>query len=438
MRGQSTQQLSFGDGFIAPELFELNEELQQVDTLLSESSFLEPFEKTFDPIMGRPATPVDVYLRMMFLKFRWGLSYEEVECEVRERIPWRRFCHLSLMDTVPDSTTLIKLNQKFGDTLIRDLNKKLVKHLLRTHSIKPRRIRIDSTTIESHITYPTDVKLLHSVVKTLTRTAKKMGEKITSHVRATKKVVARLGQSLKSSSQNRKQQALKSLKMVAKLAQDTVLESRQALERINRSSKSSKNVQAFKQTLAVAELIMAQTKQKLAGVESIPERIVSLHDPEARAIRKGKLGKPNEFGRTLELVQDESGLMIDYQVQTGNPSDKTRAVPLIKRFKKQFGRAPDEAALDKGYYSADNLTELQALGVRHVGMPKIGRLTPTERRRQKSRWFKKLQRYRCGIEASISMLKRCFSLDRILSAGSVGTNIWAGFSIFSYNLWQMT
>jgi IS5 family transposase len=342
------------------------------------------------------------------------------------------------MDTVPDSTTLIKLNQRFGDQMISNLNKHLVKHLIKTKSIKPRKIRIDSTTIEAHITYPTDVKLIHSMVKTLTRTAKNVGQRITSHVRATKKAVARLGQSLKSSSDNRKKAAQKTLKRVAKLAQDTLDQSRQALERVNRSTKTSRQLASFKDQIAIAKKILDQTKQKLHGVESIPERIVSFHDPDVRSIRKGKLGKPNEFGRTLELVQDESGLMLNYNVQPGNPNDKTRAVPLVKQFKKTFGTAPDEAALDKGYYSFNNVAKLENLGVRHVGLPKIGRLTPREGRKQKSRWFKTLQRFRCGIEAAISMLKRCFSLDRILSPGSVGTSIWVGFSIFSYNLWQMT
>lgn len=438
MRGQSTQQLSFGDGFIDPSLFQLDEELQQVDQLLSDKSFLNPFEEMFDPTMGRPGTPVDVYLRIMYLKFRWGLAYEEVEREVRERLTWRRFCHLSLMDTVPDSTTLIKLNQKFGDTLINDLNKKLVKHLLKKNSIKPRKIRIDSTTIEAHISYPTDVKLLHNVVTTLTQTAKQLGEKITSHVRATKKAVARLGQSLKSHADKGKEEAHKTLQMVAHLAQETVYQSRQALKRVNRSVKNSKQFESFKDRITVAEEILSQTEQKLQGIESIPDRIVSLYDPEVRAIRKGKLGKPNEFGRTLELVQDESGLLLDYQIQTGNPSDKTRAVPIVKRFRKRFRTTPQAVALDKGYYTPDNLTDLQTLGIRHVGLPKIGRLKPREHRRQKSKWFRELQRFRCGIEAAISMLKRCFSLDRILSKGSVGTAIWVGFSLFSYNLWQMT
>src|SRR3989337_2338280 len=122
MRRPISQQMSFGDGFIDSSLYELDEELKKADELLSNASMLKPFEEAFDESLGRPGTPVGIYLRMMYLKFRWGLSYEEVEREVRERLPWRYFCHLSLMDAVPDSTTLIKLNQRFGEERMAKLN----------------------------------------------------------------------------------------------------------------------------------------------------------------------------------------------------------------------------------------------------------------------------------------------------------------------------
>jgi IS5 family transposase len=440
MRGRSTEQLSFGDGFIDPSLFQLDEELTKVDALLMERSFLRPFEAVFDETMGRPGTAVDVYLRMMYLKFRWGLSYEEVEAEVRERLPWRRFCHLSLMDSVPDATTLIKLNQRFGETLVSNLNKKLVKHLVTTKTLKPRRIRIDSTTLEAHISYPTDVNLLHQTVRTLTRSAKRLGQKITSHVRATKKAVARLGASLKAGPKERKAQAMKALRAMTKLAQDTLGQSRIALKAMSERTSEPEPLlhRQFAHQISVAEQILEQTQQKLAGVESIPERIVSFYDPEARVIRKGKLHKPNEFGRTMQLVQDASGIILDHEIHCGNPSDKTELVPIVKRFTRRFGRAPAEASTDKGYYTPANINDLHALGVQRVSIPKLGRLTAREKKHQKARWFKQLQRFRCGIEASISMLKRQFSLGRVLARGSQATAVWTGFAIFSYNLWQLT
>ena len=235
MRRSISQQMSFGDGFIDASLYELDEELKQVDELLSDPQLLKPFEEAFDPSLGRPATAVGIYLRMMYLKFRWGLSYEEVEREVRERLPWRYFCRLSLMDSVPDATTLIKLNQRFGEQRINGLNKRLVKQLLKSRSIKPRRIRIDSTTLEAHISYPNDVGVIHQAVKTLTRTAASLGKKITNHIRATKRAVFSWSQTAKANPKERKEKGRKILKHVANLVAQTVEQSRKALQTLQGS-----------------------------------------------------------------------------------------------------------------------------------------------------------------------------------------------------------
>src|ERR1044071_5794291 len=221
MRRPISQQMSFGDCFIDASLYALDEELEKVDELLSDAQLLRPFEEVFDPSVGRPGTAVGIYLRMMYLKFRWGLSYEEVQTEVRERLPWRYFCHLSLMDTVPDATTLIKLNHL------------LIKSLVKTRSIKPRRIRIDSTTLEAHIAYPSDIGILHQAVRTLTRTASSLGQKIVSHVRATKKALARWGASSKAKPKVRKAQGKKILKKITQLASHTLDQSRQILPHLS-------------------------------------------------------------------------------------------------------------------------------------------------------------------------------------------------------------
>jgi IS5 family transposase len=356
MLGQSDHQLSVGEGFLDPSLFEMNDELRKVDKLLDNREFIRPLEKCFDEDMGRPGTPVDVYLRIMYLTFRFGLSYEEVALEVRERLPWRFFCHLSLIDSVPDDKTLIKLNQRFGSKLMEDLNKKLVKELVKTRSIRSRRIRIDSTTLESHISYPTDIGLLHAALKTLTRSAAALGEKITSHVRASKKALAQIGASLKNKARDRKEKTRKVLKAIKTLAEDTLLQSQQALRSLKRKgSFNDPAYQDFKEQITLTERIIAQTAKKLEGQDHIPDRIVSFHDPEARPICKGKLNKPTEFGRTLTLVQDESGVITDYQIHEGNPHDRTQLIPAVKRSLRTTGKKPQEMATDRGYYCDDNI-----------------------------------------------------------------------------------
>ena len=436
MRTPIAQQFSFGDGFIDPCLYELDEELRKVDELLCQSKLLKPFEEVFDESLGRPGTPVGIYLRMMYLKFRWGLSYEEVEREVRERLPWRYFCHLSLMDAVPDATTLIKLNQRFGEARMAKLNQELVRSLVKTRSIKPRRIRIDSTTLEAHISYPNDVGVLHQAVKTLTRTASSLGNKITSHVRATKRALFAWSQTARAKPKVRKEQGRKILKATAKLAKHTVEQSRKVFKRLCRQVSDLPTKQKFLEQIELAERVLSQTEQKLQGKKSIPGRIVSFHDAEARAICKGKLNRPVEFGRTLQLVQDSSGVIIHYEIHGGHPNDSTQLLSLVRQTKKRLGVKPKELAADRGYYSADNVRKLKKTGIQRVGIPKVGRLSATESRHQHKKWFRALQRFRCGVEAAISMLKRKFSLGRVLARGSPGTAIWTGLAIFAYNLWQ--
>jgi IS5 family transposase len=436
MRRPISQQMSFGDGFIDPSLYELDEELTKADELLSSAQLLKPFEEAFDPSLGRPGTPVGIYLRMMYLKFRWGLSYEEVEREVQERLPWRYFCRLSLMDTVPDATTLIKLNQRFGEERISGLNKHLIKQLIKSGSIKPRRIRIDSTTLEAHISYPNDVGVIHQAVTTLTRTAASLGKKIISHARATKRALFSWSQTAKANPKDRKTKGRKILKKVAKLAKDTVEQSRQAFQSLR--GPAAKLKQRFCEQIKLAQSIVSQTEQKLQGVKSIAERIVSFHDAEARPIRKGKLNKAVEFGRTLQLVQDSSGMILHYEVHRGNPSDRTALLSVVRQAKSSLTIKPKELAADRGYYSAENLVQLGKIGIERVAIPKVGRLSRKEKMHQRTRWFRHLQRFRCGVEASISMLKRKFGLGRVLARGSAGTGIWTGLAIFAYNLWQQT
>lgn len=440
MRRPISQQMSFGDGFIDASLYELDEELKKVDEFLSNAQLLKPFEEVFDPSLGRPGTAVGIYLRMMYLKFRWGLSYEEVEREVRERLPWRYFCRLSLMDTVPDATTLVKLNQRFGEDRITGLNKHLVKQLVKSRSIKPRRIRIDSTTLEAHISYPNDVGVIHQAVKTITRTAASLGKKITSHVRASKRALFSWSQTAKGNPKERKEKGRKILKKVAELAKDTVEQSRKVFQSLqdSASDESAKLQQKFFQQIELAKTILSQTEQKLQGKKSIPERIVSFHDAEARPIRKGKLNKAVEFGRTLQLVQDSSGVIVHYEVHRGNPKDSTELLSVLRQAKTSVGIKPRELAADRGYYSADNVVKLGKTGIEKVGIPKLGRLSRKEKTHQHKKWFRQLQRFRCGIEASISMLKRKFGLGRVLARGSPGTAVWTGLAIFAYNLWQRT
>jgi IS5 family transposase len=233
----------------------------------------------------------------------------------------------------------------------------LVKRLLKSGSIKPRRIRIDSTTLEAHISYPNDVGIIHQAVRTLTRTAASLGQKITNHIRASKRAVFSWSQTAKANPKERKEKGRKILKHVAKLVAQTVEQGREALQTLRGSAAEhlGKLKRRFAEQIELAQTVVSQTEQKLQGKQSIAERIVSFHDPEARPIRKGKLTKAVEFGRTLQLIQDRSGVILHYEVRKGNPSDRTELLSVLRKTKTSLGIKPKELAADRGYYSAENV-----------------------------------------------------------------------------------
>jgi hypothetical protein len=137
-------------------------------------------------------------------------------------------------------------------------------------------------------------------------------------------------------------------------------------------------------------------------------------------------------------VQDSSGVIVHYHIYTGHPNDSTELLPILPQTKTILGTMPKELATDRGYYSAENMVKLGKAGLARIGIPKRGRLSKAEKIHQRKTWFRQLQRFRCGIEGSISMLKRKFGLRRVLGKGSAATAVWTGLAIFAYNLWQRT
>jgi IS5 family transposase len=85
---------SLWEAVLPEEVLRLSEELARVDALLDDPAFFAPFVPFFDPRVGRPSTPMEVYLRLMFLKFRYRLGYESLCREVSDSITWRRFCRI--------------------------------------------------------------------------------------------------------------------------------------------------------------------------------------------------------------------------------------------------------------------------------------------------------------------------------------------------------
>ena len=318
--------------------------------------------------------------------------------------------------------------------------------------LRARKLRVDTTVVEADIDYPTDADLLEHAIRKLgglVRRIKGRGAASRTRFRDRGRAPGRRMKQLARTRRRRTGVAMAEVDRltgeVARLARRTLREvqvvarnARRALTRRPGDGRLGRLVGELEETIGLTGRLLAQTDQRLAGNRVIPDRVVSLADPDARPIRKGKPQHPTQFGYTLLLAADECGFIADHQLQRGNPSDAPQLVPAIQRVIALTGRPPGTVVGDRGFGTAANDQAVQALGVRRVGLQRNG--TPGKARLalERTRRFRRLRTWRVGIEARISQLKRAFGLRRTRLRRLGGARIWVGLGIFAYNLQRMT
>jgi IS5 family transposase len=161
---------------------------------------------------------------------------------------------------------------------------------------------------------------------------------------------------------------------------------------------------------------------------------VSLHDPDARPISKGRIGKPVEFGYKAQVVDNEDGVVLDHNVEIGNPPDAPMLAPAIERIARRAKRVPDAVTADRGYGESAVADALSELGVKEVALPTKGRPTAKRQAVESTADFQELVRWRTGCEGRISCLKRDFGWNRSCIDGLEGARTWCGHGVFNHNL----
>src|SRR3954462_6039631 len=158
-------EVSLWEAVLPEEILRLPEELARVDALLDDPVFFAPFVPFFGPRLGRPSTPMEVYLRLMFLKFRYRLGYETLCREVQDSITWRRFCRIPLDGHVPHPTTLMKLTSRCGTAAVDGCNEALLAKAGAAKLPRTTRLRADTTVAPADVAYPPDSGLLAKAVR---------------------------------------------------------------------------------------------------------------------------------------------------------------------------------------------------------------------------------------------------------------------------------
>src|SRR3954449_2323550 len=168
------EQVSGWEAALPAEVLRLPEELARVDALLDDPAFFAPFAPFFHPRMGRPSTPMETYLRLMFLKFRYRLGYESLCREVADSISWRRFCRIRLDGRVPHPTTLMKLTTRCGPAAVDACNEALLAKAAEAKLLRTARLRADTTVVPADVAYPTDSGLLARSIRRIAATGRRI------------------------------------------------------------------------------------------------------------------------------------------------------------------------------------------------------------------------------------------------------------------------
>ncbi len=447
---------SLWESGLPAEVLRLPEELARVDALLDDPAFFAPFASFFHPVLGRPSTPVECYLRLMFLKFRYRLGYESLCAEVSDSISWRRFCRIPLDAKVPHPATLMKLTSRCGDVAVAGLNEALLAKAAGQKLLRTARLRADTTVIPANVAYPTDSGLLAKAVGKMARTVRRVqaaGGATRTRARDRRRAAARrvreIAGKLRTRAKLGREESSRAIARVtgelADLA-ETVAEEAAAVLRNGRralpaalSGRMRGRLRRALDELAVTiertAAIVAQARSRLAG--QLPDsatRLVSLHDGDARPIRKGRIDRPVEFGCKAQVIDNDDGVIMDYGVEAGNPPDGPQLAPAISRITRLTGRVPRSVTADRGYGDPATDRELEALGVRTAAIPRRAKVSAARRAIEHARGFRRLVKWRTGSEGRISYLKHRYGWDRTRLDGREGASIWCGHGVFAHNL----
>jgi IS5 family transposase len=431
------------DTLLPAEVRVLPESWARWDEWLCDPGLLRPFQDHWrgrvEPT-GRPTIPMATYLRLMVVKQRTGWGYEALVREVSDSLHLRRFCLLSLLDRVPDESTVRKLTRRLGAEVVDELVRELVGKACRERRFCARAMRCDSTVVEADVRYPTDAGLCADAVKALARAGRRVrqalpaiAEKVRDRSQAVDRCLRELGRSLSRRTGAAKEAVQRLTERAAAQVGASLAEARRlvAKARLASSITGRRAIADLEERIGQAARIVDQIGMRFRG-EKIVDRLVSLADPDARPVRRGKRARPTEFGYVVQWAEltpntrrGARGLLLPPKLQAGSTHDNTLLPETVEELRR-LDLSPREVALDGGFTREATRQAFEPLrpSVFIAGSPHPG----------SRRTYRRLARYRVGCEGRIAHLKRDFGARRSRLRGTAGAQIWVGWTTFTYNL----
>jgi transposase, IS5 family len=456
---RSHQQLALAQvilfGVIARPEELMDPQLRRIDTLLEDEVLLDEVlavlrgRRPQSARRGRPGTPAEVVLRMLVLKHLRDWSFERLEWEVKGNLVYRRFCRIDAQ-VVPDAKTLVRLAKLIDGKALRALYQRTTTMAIERGVAVGRKSRIDTTVVEAPIRHPTDSRLLEDSVRVLGRHLRRIanaGVELARPLRNTALSVRRRAQEIAQIVKQRGEEAKEALKKPyrkliritgqwVKHAQDAIVRAQRSIPSLDQRAQGevARSLEMLQTAVARARQVIRQTRARvLRGVTNSADKLISIFEPHAQILRRGKPHQPTEFGLLVSVQEAEHGLITDISEVPGK-ADAPLLVPSVERHLELFGRAPEVVTTDRGFYSTEGEEKIKELGVRNAALPKPGYRSKERIAHERKRSFKRARAWRAGGEARISHLKHDFGMKRSRYKGPTGIHRTIHWAALSNNL----
>jgi len=450
----ANRQISFADWELLQQGLVLEPVLRAIaDFLDDHAEMIEPIRCDLrrglkNPDTGRKGLTPQQVLRSLILMRVKNWDYRELRERIADGCTLRRFADF-YCQPVPKHDAFNRAFTRLTPQTLRLVNALLVQAAVAMGLEDGSKLRVDTTVVQTDIHHPTDNTLLWDVVRVVTRLvgrlAKAIGRRINGFRDRTRAARRRMQALQRMTTSQRPMQQTGKYRELIGIAVEVVECAREALrDTRKRRGKELLGDLAIEQLrreidhyCGLGERVIDQARRRVLHGEPVPnaEKIYSIFEPHTDLIKRGKVRTPVEFGHKIFIAESAHGLITQYEVLSGNPSDEDHVEPSLRRHKEAFGGVPRLYSSDRGFFSDKNVTACQQGGVEVVCIPQRGGKKTVERQGyEKTSAFKKGQRFRAGIEGRISVLFRGRGMKRCLAEGRERFELLVGAAVFANNL----
>jgi IS5 family transposase len=401
------------------------------------------------PLQGRRGLTAPQVLRSLVLMRVKNWDYRELRERIADGLTLRQFTDF-YCDRVPKHDAFNRGFNRLTPQTLKAVNDLVVQAAVGLGLEDGAKLRVDTTVVETDIHHPTDNTLLWDVVRVVTRLVSRLAEAL--EMRCIKgfrdrrrSAHRRMYEIQRMTTRQRQDRQTATYRALIDIAAEVVANARTALEKTaNMRGKdlfAAMRIDAIRDDIAhycgLGERVIDQARRRVLDGEQVPnaEKIYSIFEPHTDLIKRGKVRTPVEFGHKVFLAESAKGLITQYEVLKGNPTDEVHVAPSLKRHRRAFRRAPELYGADRGFFSEQNVAACVQGAVKTVCVPQRGgSKTPQRQAYERSAAFKQGQRFRAGIEGRISVLMRGRGMKRCLAEGAERFTLFVGAAVLANNL----